>query len=305
VVAVQLLGNKSMVIEKDNALVFNTTAAKYATFAIEADIARCNGFDGIETTGAKIQSYLDADHSFSDVTAALQGLSIYGIGTVLNIERHGNDTKSMLSDSLAIFELAHRIDARGVQVITGPLDHKEVIRFREGKSKSGYRGVLEYNDEDRLTITAAALKTVAKAAQEFGLVVYLEALAWTPLNTVAHQLALLRSVDQDNLKMVIDYWHCYASGDLPEDVAKIDRELIYGVHVCDSLPSSSEVPNESVMRDVPTGEGVLDLKSWTDAVKATGYKGWWCSETFCRRIQQENSYEIAGKMKAQLAELIY
>ena len=39
-------------------------------------------------------------------------------------------------------------------------------------------------------------------------------------------------------------------------------------------------------------------------MKATGYKGWWCSETFCRKIQHENSYEIAAQMKSQLATLI-
>jgi len=117
-------------------------------------------------------------------------------------------------------------------------------------------------------------------------------------------VALLRKANQDNLKMVVDYWHCYASGDHPEDVARIDSNLIYGVHVCDSLAFSGGVPNETVLRNVPTGEGVLDLRTWTDAVKATGYKGWWCSETFCGKLQQENSYDVARQMKTQLASLI-
>ena len=104
--------------------------------------------------------------------------------------------------------------------------------------------------------------------------------------------------------MVVDYWHCYASGDRPEDVARIDGNLIYGVHVCDSLPLTGGVPNESVLRDIPTGEGILDLKAWTDAVKATGYTGWWCPETFCRKLQQENSYDVASQMRAQLVSLV-
>lgn len=245
-------------IDKENALVFNTTAAKHATLAIEIDIAQRIGFDGIETTASKIRSYLDADHSVSDLMTTLDGFPIYGIGTILNIERHGNDKQSLTSDTQAILELAHRVGAKGVQVITGPIDHREVVRFHEGQPRSGYRGVLEYNLEDRIAISVSALQMVARMAEQIGIVIYLEALAWTPLNTIAHQLALLRRVNQDNLKMVIDYWHCYASGDHPEDVGKIDREWIYGVHVCDSLLSSSEVPNEVVMRDVPTGQGVLE-----------------------------------------------
>jgi sugar phosphate isomerase/epimerase len=293
-----------MTLQAENALIFNTTAAKHATLAIEIDVARYAGFTGLETTAAKIRSYLDADHSVSDIKAALNGLPIYGIGTILDIERHGDDARSLISDARAIFELAHHVGAGGVQVITGPLDHLEVVRFREGKPEAGYRGVLDYNEEERIEITAGNLKMLAEIAREFDLIVYLEALAWSPLNSLTHQVTLLRKANQDNLKMVVDYWHCYASGDYPEDVAKIDGNLIYGVHVCDSLAFSGGVPNESVLRNIPTGEGVLDLKAWTDAVKATGYTGWWCSETFCRKLQQENSYDVASQMKAQLASLI-
>ncbi|UVK41167.1 sugar phosphate isomerase/epimerase [Mesorhizobium sp. AR10] len=293
-----------MTLQAENALIFNTTAAKRATLSKEIDVARYAGFTGIETTAAKVLSYLDADHSVSDLKAALGGLPIYGIGTVLNIERHGGDARSLISDARSIFELAHHVGAGGVQVITGPLDYREVVRFREGKPKAGYRGVLDYEEEDRIEITAGNLKMLAEIAQEFDLIVYLEALAWSPVNSLAHQVALLRKASQDNLKMVVDYWHCYASGDHPEDVARIDGDLIYGVHVCDSLPLAGGVPNESVLRDIPTGEGVLDLKAWTDAVKATGYAGWWCSETFCRKLQQENSYDVASQMRAQLASLI-
>ena len=293
-----------MMAQTDNALIFNTTAAKHATLAIEIDVARDVGFAGIETTAAKIQSYLDADHTVSDLRSALSGLPVFGVGTVLNVERHGDETASLISDARAIFELAHKVGAGGVQVITGPLDYREVVRFTEGKPRQGYRGVLEYQEEERIEITAKNLTLLGKMAGEFDLIVYLEALAWSPLNSLADQISLLRKVNCDNLKMVVDYWHCYASGDHPEDLAKIDGDLIYGVHVCDSLPFSGGVPNETVLRDIPTGQGVLDLNAWTDAVKATGYTGWWCSETFCRKLQQENSYDVASQMKSQLAGLL-
>jgi sugar phosphate isomerase/epimerase len=288
----------------ENALVFNTTVAKHSTFVMEIDVAQKTGFMGIETTAAKIRNYLDADHSVSELKATLNGLPIYGIGPILDIERHGRDMPSLTADACAIFELAHRVGAIGVQVINGPVDHREVIRFREGKPKAGYRGVLEYDDEERVNITAENLKMLGQMAQEFGLIVYLEALAWLPINSLAQQVALLRRVNQSNVKMVLDYWHCYTSGNHPEDVARIDSDLIYGVHVCDSLAFFGGVPDESTLRNVPTGQGVLDLGEWTDAVKATGYKGWWCAETFCRKLQQENSYEFAEKMKAKLVSLI-
>jgi len=36
--------------------------------------------------------------------------------------------------------------------------------------------------------------------------------------------------------MVIDYWHCFTSGVKPEEIARMNKDVIYGVHVCDSLP---------------------------------------------------------------------
>lgn len=291
--------------ELTNAVVFNTTAAKYSTLAIEIDIALEVRFSGIETTVAKVKNYLDAGHSIADLHAELRGLPIYGIGTILDIERHGCDFSALIADAKDIFDLASKVGARAVQVINGPLDFREAVRFTERLPQHGYSGVLQYDEPEQIEITAANLRLLAQMGQEAGVIVYLEALAWSPLKTAKQQLALLRKANHDNLKIVIDFWHFFACGDQPEDIVTIDKDLIYGVHVCDSLPiPPGEVANETVLRDVPTGKGVIDLKAWTDAVKATGYKNWWCSETFCQKVQQQNSYVVAAQMKAQLEGLI-
>lgn len=117
--------------QKENALVSNTIAAIHATLAIEIDIAQRIGFDGLAITGSRIRNYLDAAHSVSDLKATLDGIPIYGVGTILDIERHGNDTQSPMSSARAILGFAHRVGAKGVQLVTGPIDYREVMRFRE------------------------------------------------------------------------------------------------------------------------------------------------------------------------------
>ena len=89
-----------------------------------------------------------------------------------------------------------------------------------------------------------------------------------------------------------------------EDVAALPGDLIYGVHVCDSLAHPGGIPDEGILRDVPTGRGVLELQDWVDAVKATGYEGWWSCELFCRREQQQNSFAVAGRLHELMARLI-
>jgi sugar phosphate isomerase/epimerase len=291
-------------VDKTNTLVFNTTVAKHSTLMMELDIARSNGYSAIETTAAKVKSFLSAGHNEQDLKRTLEGFTIFGIGTIVDIERHGDDKASLISEAEEIFEIAALVGAKGVQVINGPLDFKAVEAHHRNEPVNGYRGVLGYDREHQVSITASNLARLADMAREFGILIYLEALAWSPLNKIRDQLDVLEAANRDNIKMVVDYWHCYTSGDTPDDVARIDRERIFGVHVCDALPFNGGVPNETQLRDVATGEGILNLPEWTDAVKHTGYDDWWSSETFCRKQQQQNSYEVTAKLKEQLEHLV-
>ena len=285
-------------------ITFNTTAAKHATLVMQLDIARTAGYEAIEITQDKVIDYLNAGFSESELLAELAGFVIHGIGAVVDIERQGTDTERLLHEADELFQVAARIGARGVQVVTGPLNVQAVVDFRDNRQSTRYAGLLGHHEEEQIRLTAQNLRSIADRATEYGLVVYLEALSWGPLHSVDQQIEVLRRADRDNLKIVIDYWHCYTSGVTPDEVARIDADLIYGVHVCDSLPFAGGIPLEPILRNVTTGSGVLNLKEWTDAVKSTGYQGWWCSETFCKRQQQGDSYAIAKALKRQLESLV-
>ena len=69
-------------------------------------------------------------------------------------------------------------------------------------------------------------------------------------------------------------------------------------------PSHSPVESPSRLRDVPTGEGTLNLKEWTAAVQATGYEGWWAAETFSKKMRQGSVYSVARDMIQLLDTLV-
>jgi sugar phosphate isomerase/epimerase len=118
------------------------------------------------------------------------------------------------------------------------------------------------------------------------------------------QLRTIEKAGRSNVRLVADFWHSYTSGASPERISRPDKKLIYGVHVCDSRRSDGGAPVESLLRDVPTGRGVLHLKEWVDAVESTGYEGWWSCELFCKRQHQENSYDVARELKSLMETLI-
>lgn len=302
-----LFGNRAEVSEmigKKNALVLHATVAKYSNLVTDIDIMRSVGFDGIELTSSKIESYLSAGYSTDDLRRLFSGVYVPGMGFLIDIERQGEASEALWIRAREIFGLAAATGARGVQVLTGPVDVQAVIEWSMSGGTSRYAGVLGSAEDDQIEITAKNLTVLADMAQEFGLLLYLETLSWSPVNGLEKSLRLIDRAERGNVKIVIDYWHCYTSGVTPDDVAKLDKDVIYGVHVCDSLHFDGGIPDESVLRDVQTGAGVLNLQDWTDAVQATGYTGWWSCELFCKRQQQQNGFLVAKELKSLMEKLI-
>lgn len=288
----------------ENQLIFHSMASKPNTLAIDIAIARSLGFDGLETSGPKITAFLDAGFTAQDLKARLDGLFLPGIGFLIDLERQGDGRRQMRAEAEQLCALASAAGAKGIEAITGPLDIRVFEAGGAERYPDLYRGLIDQPTDAQTALTAANLQAVADIAASHGLLVYLEALSWTPLNSMDKQLRVLDRCRRDNVRIVIDFWHSYTSGDTPERIARLDKDLIYGVHLCDSLPYTGGIPNEPVLRDVPTGDGVLDLQSWVDAVKSTGYTGWWSCELFCNRQHQDDSFAVASDLKALMERLI-
>jgi sugar phosphate isomerase/epimerase len=287
-----------------NTLALHSTVAKHSTLAMDIDIATSVGFDALEIYSGKLEAYLQAGYSEPDLKALLKNVQVTGIGYLRDIERQGSERDDLLKEAQRLFQLANLAGAKGVQVLTGPINVQAVIDYQTHGTSTHYSGLLGRLEAEQYALTAKNLALLADLAKQYDVLLYLEALSWTPLNTLEHQLQLIDRTERDNVKMVIDYWHCFTSGVTPQDIARMNKDVIYGVHVCDSLPFAGGIPNEEVLRDLPTGSGVLNLAEWTDAVKATGYDGWWSCELFCKKQQQQNSYEVANDLKVLLTRLV-
>src|SRR5690606_13972620 len=285
-------------------LIYHGLVSRHAPLAIDLEIMARAGFAGLEISAAKMRAALEAGIAEAELSGWLQGVDVPGIGFLLDIERQGTRFDDLMAEAHELFHLATIAGAKGVQVLTGPVRVEAVQAVAAGGSSGLYEGVLRLQRPEQMRITAENLRQLADVAAGYGLLVYLEALAWAPLNRLRDQVELIERANRPNLRMVVDFWHCYASGDKPEDVAALPRELIYGVHVCDSLKHDCGIPDEVALRNVPTGQGLLDLHAWVEAVKATGYQDWWSCELFCTRQQQENSFAVARDLHELMGRLI-
>ncbi|BCG82193.1 sugar phosphate isomerase/epimerase family protein [Mesorhizobium sp. 113-3-3] len=290
--------------EKKNRLILHSSVAWNVPVTMDVDVARRVGFDGIDPSTRKLRDFLNAGFTEQDLVARLDGIDIPGFGAVFDIERQGASEIDLMTEAEATFKLAQIVGARGIQVMTGPVDVRAVIAHSKGVPTDLYTGMLGFSREDQVAVTVRNLCRIADMAAQFNLLLYLEPMSWTPLNRIADNVEIIDRAGRDNIRLIIDYWHCFTAGDTPDVVAGLNKDLLYGVHIGDSRSFSGGIPLESDLRDVRLGSGAIDLKLWTDAVKATGYDDWWGCESFYRKWHQEDAYEVAREVHRQMSELI-
>jgi sugar phosphate isomerase/epimerase len=287
----------------------NVTTTFYGNVANDIRVANEAGFDGIELQSPKLYRYLDAGFSAESIPPILGGLEVSGLGAILNIERQGAGREDFLAEVERMSEVAVAVGSPIVQLCTGPIDWNVVKDFRAGRlvsTESRYRGSLGASHSDAIDIIVSNVSEAAAIAGDHGLALYLEPLAWSNVNRCAHALEIIERVGRDNVGLALDTWHFWTAGDTLEEVAALPKELIKAVHVSDGrdLDRENEVPDQSFHRDVVIGGGSIPLQEWVDAIKSTGYDGWWVSEMFSTRANEHEFLQVASTMRNLLDLLI-
>jgi len=281
----------------------NSTAAFHGTTMRDIAVAKEAGFDAVELQTPKLFRFLDAGFTAHDLLPLLDGFPVSGVGAIQEAP-----DEEFRRDATRLAEVAEVVGAPYVQMCTGPVDVRVVKDFRAGTlapTDLRFRGALGLNDQEALTDTAKRVALAADIAADHGVGVYLEPLAWSPVNRVGQALQIFDTIGRSNVKLCVDFWHFWASGDTPEDVAALPAELMAAVHVCDGLHvPAGEVPDQSISRNVWTGAGDIPLQEWVDACKATGFDGWYCSEIFCDKVAELDDHLVASTLRNTIQMLL-
>ena len=251
-------------------LVYNSNSTMHLPVLMQVRIARETGWDGIFVRQEHVERYLAQGYPAASLREALGDLGPVNLGALADVERWRPDERAaMLHEAEVITSLAVDIGASYVQLLTGPVS--------PGGAYSGPAGLTA--DELR-RVTADALRSVADLGAADGLRYYLEPVAWTPLSTLTQAVEVIEAADRDNVGLVLDFWHLWQRGVTPDDVARLDPRIIFGVDFADSLgPAGSPSPDQR-SRCVWPGDGVIPIQAWVDAVRSTGFDGWWDNELY-------------------------
>jgi sugar phosphate isomerase/epimerase len=258
-------------------------------------IAKETGHAGIEVNGTKLRRYLAQGYKIESLLPLFEDLPPVAMTYIQDIERQEPVAyAALLSEAENLCAIAEKIGCPMVQLLTGPLD-----------PAGSYKGLTGKPWPEMRRLTAKNLRVLGEIGRAHKVRFFLEALTWTPLHKLEHAIEVIDAAEQDNIGLVIDFWHLWDSGATPEQVAKVNKDLIYCVHFSDSLePWGQRGTFEQRGRDVWAGGGRIPLKEWVDAALATGFDGCWSCELLSPKYWELDPWQTARDLKRLLEILL-
>ncbi|MEE3650354.1 MULTISPECIES: sugar phosphate isomerase/epimerase family protein [unclassified Brenneria] len=251
----------------------------YSNAVTQLRIAKDSGFDALEILPEHLFRYLDNGGSFENFTQLMEsyGIEISCINALKRIGRYQPaEHEALIQEARKICHAAQMLRCPVVQIMAlNELD--------------------DLSEETRNEILVKNISEIADIAKSYGIKLQIEVVAFTRFNSLSQALEIIKRVGRDNVGLVIDFWHLHAGGaTTPDEVARMDVNLIYGVHFCDGRAARpGEVWDEWVQRDYQPGEGDVDIPAWINAVRATGYDGVWCPEQLSPTHWEDDLWQIA------------
>ena len=126
------------------------------------------------------------------------------------------------------------------------------------------------------------LQEVAKILADYDLRLGLEYVGTTTLlisrkypfiHTMAETAELIEAIGRDNVGYVLDSWHWWQAGDTAEDIERLDADSITLVDLNDAPMGVPKVEQLDNRRELPMATGVIDVKTFLNALQNIGYDG--------------------------------
>lgn len=259
----------------------------HSNIANDIRIAQEAGFEALEIITEKLLRYVDAGLKVEDLIPVFKKYSIQPacIDILGDIERvEPTERKQMLAEAEHLCIAAQILQCPTIQI-------------------NPFCGLAGRPWEEIIRLTARNIADIADIGRQYGVQFQLEGAAWTPIHSLAQCLEVLEEAGRDNVGLVLDFWHLWASRKTsPDEIAKLDKSVIYGVHFCDGArPEIGEDwPDEKLLRGFFPGDGNIPLKEWVAAVRATGFDGVWSTELLSPRHWEMDHLNVAQEMKKRM-----
>jgi len=264
-------------------LTMHGLSTMHCNLVTDIRVAKETGYEALEIVADKLLRYLDQGYAAEELNPTFRSNSIHPV--VINalhfVDRVDPvERKQLLSEAERLCAAAEVICCQTIQLTFS--------QRLEGRPWPEIRKLVGRNIAD-----------VADIGKRHGVRFQLEPIAFAPVHSLWQSLELVEEAGRDNVAAVIDFWHLQAGGEThPDDVAKLDRSMIYSVHFCDGMLHQEGTDwDELALRGYMPGEGELSVQEWVEAVLATGFDGVWSCELASPRHWEWDLWKVARECR--------
>ncbi|MDY0289978.1 MAG: sugar phosphate isomerase/epimerase family protein [Sphaerochaeta sp.] len=254
---------------------------RYSNVATDISCAKSAGYDAVELHTDKLDRYLASGFTGKDLKAILDrhSMMVNCIDIIGDLETQDpKKFEAVMKKADTLIETAVAINCPTIQL-------------------NAFMELADKSTQENIVKTAANIRKVCELGLKKNIRFQYEGAAWTPIHSLEHYKMLAQEVAMPNFGFVLDFWHFWASrGGTPQEVADLDKSVIYGVHVADGFRVGEGEPwiDETLLRGALPGDGQVPIKEWIDAVVSTGYDGFYSGEILCHKLWETDLYEIAA-----------
>jgi 4-hydroxyphenylpyruvate dioxygenase len=147
---------------------------------------------------------------------------------------------------------------------------------------------------DNDAVIADQLHQLAERAQQRGMRISYEALAWgTHVNTYDRSWDIVRAADHPALGLCVDSFHILSRGSDPSGIAKIPGEKLFFLQLADAPSMNMDILQWSRHYRLFPGQGTFDLPAFLGYVLQAGYTGPLSLEVFNDVFRQSDPRQAA------------
>jgi sugar phosphate isomerase/epimerase len=254
---------------------------RYSNVATDIRIAADAGYDAVELHTDKLDRYLASGFNGLDLNRLLKkhNMKVSCIDIIGDVESQKPEVFGKVMDKAALLiDTAVEIGCPTIQL-------------------NAFMELADKSVDENIKLTADNIRKICELGQKKGIRFQYEGAAWTPIHSIDQCRMLVEEVGMDNFGFVVDFWHFWASrGGTPDDIAKLNSDMIYGVHIADGFRPAEGEPwvDETLLRGALPGDGEINIAEWIDAVKSTGYDGYYSGEILCHKLWEADLIDIAS-----------
>jgi sugar phosphate isomerase/epimerase len=115
------------------------------------------------------------------------------------------------------------------------------------------------------------------------------------LHTMRETAELHSAIGVDNMGFVLDSWHWYTAGETADDIRSLEAKQIIGCDLNDAPKGLSVEEQIDNQRELPMATGVIDVKSFLEALGDVGYDGPVRAEPFNKQLNELDNEAACAK----------